>query len=247
MNLEQNVKDIISQKFEDGTVERLISAQVEKGIEKALDEIFGSWGSATKVIKGQIESVVLPYLEGYDYSKYITKLDAVLVEVLQATTAENRNLLNNFKELMTPPKEKVITVSALFERWRKYVAQNAKTDGLEINFDDDPSYESILVTSEFMEDEKRSWSIRSTAKLVFECEHDEEMNIEIHLARWDSDTADEWGITTSNIVDVNTLRHLNEIEVYIIALNQSGVKIVANVSRIEDDVTLESTPEATFS
>ena len=246
MNLEKNIKDIITQKLEDGTVERLIAEQVEKGIEKALGEIFGSWGSATKVIRGQVESVVLPYLEGYDYSNYVTKLDAVLVDVLKAATTEHNTLLSNFKELISPIEDKTISISALFERWNKYVAQNAKTDGLKINFDDGPRYDSICTTSEFIENEKPRWSIRSTARLVFECEHDEEMNFEIHLSKWDSSPRDEWGIEASSVVDINALRHLNELDVYIMALKQNGVKIVVDECSIEDDVTLDAVPEATF-
>src|SRR5699024_4551037 len=101
MNLENSIKDVISKKLEDGTIENLIAEQLEKGVTHALDNIFRSYGDVTKVIEDKVKSVMVPYLENYDYSEYITKLDSVLTDVLKSSALENKKLLENFKELMT--------------------------------------------------------------------------------------------------------------------------------------------------
>ncbi|SUA70143.1 hypothetical protein [Paenibacillus polymyxa] len=76
MTLENSIKDVISKKLEDGTVEKLIEQQLEKGVVNALENLFRSYGDVTKIIEEKVKSVMVPYLESYDYSKYIIKLDS---------------------------------------------------------------------------------------------------------------------------------------------------------------------------
>lgn len=145
MNLESSIKDVIGKQLVDGTVEKLIEEQLQKGVTKALESLFSSYGEVTKVIEKQVKSVMVPYLESYDYSDYITKLDSVLVDVLKNSALENKKLLENFKDLMIREDRKEIKVTELFEVWKKYVAKNVETDGLEIDFDDRPSYEYVEI------------------------------------------------------------------------------------------------------
>lgn len=77
MSLENSIKDVIANKLEDGTVEKLVSEQLEKGVTNALDNLFRSYGDITKVIEEKVKSVMVPYLVSYDYSQYIVKLDSV--------------------------------------------------------------------------------------------------------------------------------------------------------------------------
>lgn len=108
MNLETSIKDVITKKLEDGTVEKLIEEQLEKGINQALSQLLGSYGDVTKLLEKQIKSVMVPYLENRDYSEYIVKLDDVLAEVLQEATLPHQELLKNFKDLMVQETAKEI-------------------------------------------------------------------------------------------------------------------------------------------
>lgn len=173
MNLEDSIKDVVSKKMEDGTVERLIGEQLESGIKSALDNLFRSYGDATKVIEDQVKSVIVPYLESYDYSKYITNLDSVLVDVLKETTSENKKLLENFKGLMASSEVEKIKVTDLFAKWMEFVAENVDTDDLEVDTDDEPTYEAVTVHFEIERNTERSWSCFDHAVLVFECDHDD--------------------------------------------------------------------------
>ena len=139
MNLENSIKDVITQKLEDGTVERLISQELEKGIQKSLEDLFGWRGDASKVIEEKIKSVMVPYLESWDYSKYILKLDTVLVEILKNTALDNKKMLENFKDLMLPEERKTIKATAIFKEWQKKGAKDVDTSDLEINYDDEVS------------------------------------------------------------------------------------------------------------
>ena len=102
MNLENSIKDVISKKLEDGSIEKLVEEQLEKGVSNALSSLFSGYGDVTKVIEKQVKSVMIPYLSQYDYSNYIVKLDSILVDVLKASSLENKKMLENFKDLMLP-------------------------------------------------------------------------------------------------------------------------------------------------
>ncbi|MEH7820598.1 hypothetical protein OC624_06030 [Bacillus altitudinis] len=144
MNLEKNIKDVIAQQLENGIVENLIAEQLKQGVSKALEDLFASYGGeARKVIENKLKSVIVPYLETYDYSEYITELDHVLVETIKEASFDNRKLLENFKNLMIEEKEKTIKLSDLFNEWKKYVAKEIETEGLEVEFYERPEYEVV--------------------------------------------------------------------------------------------------------
>ena len=143
MNLENSIKDVITKSLEDGLVEKLVAEQLEKGITNALGNLFRSYGDVTEIIEKQIKSVMVPYLEKYDYSEYITKLDSVLVDVLKNTTFENKKMLENFRDLMVVEEKEEIKVSELFNIWTEFVAKNVDTDDLDVDFDDGPHYEYV--------------------------------------------------------------------------------------------------------
>ncbi|MBV5122223.1 hypothetical protein [Bacillus halotolerans] len=248
MNLEKNIKDVIAKQMEEGMVEKLVAEQLEKGISKALENLFSSYGDVTDIIKEKLKSVIVPYLENYDYSKYITKLDHVLVEVLQNTTLENRNLLNNFKELMSEEAaaEKTIKLSDLYAKWMNYVAKNVETDGLEVEFDDGPEYEAVEVSVNVERNEDRTWSIFEYATIFFECDHDEEMNFEIPISLYKNGKDKEWDLKYNSVHDLKSLRHLNEFEILLMRLSQNGVGIILDIEWENDEVTPEEEPEPSF-
>ncbi|MHB0943430.1 hypothetical protein ACYCSU_17410 [Paenibacillus sp. ALE1] len=248
MTLENSIKDVIAKKLEDGTVEKLIEQQLEKGVVNALDNMFRPYGDVTKVIEEQVKSVMVPYIESYDYSKYITKLDSVLVDVLQNSALENKQLLQNFKSIMTTDNpDKQLNVSSLYEQWMDYVAENINTGELEVNYDDGISYEYAQVSLEVEYDESRSWSIYEYANLIFECEKDEEMNQSVRLYRWKESRDKGWDIEHHGIMDLKSLRHLNNFELLLMSLTQNHIKLTIDTESESDGVDVKAEPEPTFS
>ncbi|WP_029517909.1 hypothetical protein [Paenibacillus polymyxa] len=247
MTLENNIKDVISKKLEDGTVERLISEQLEKGVINALDNMFRPYGDVTKVIEEQVKSVMVPYIESYDYSKYIIKMDSVLIDVLDSSALENKNLLKNFKTVIEFDEQKEIKASELYEKWMKYVSENVDTSELEVNTDDGVSYEYVDVHLSIDRDESRSWSSYEYANLIFECEQDEDMNQSIRLYRWKDEKNKGWDIERHEIRDIKSLRYLDEFELLLMNLSQNRTKIIVDTDEESDEVKPEAEPEVTFS
>ena len=157
-NLENSIKDCITNELEKGIIEKVITEKLEDCIKSSLKDLFSWNGAIKKVVEEKVEGVIVPYLESYDYSKYIMKLDYVLTDILKTTTFEHKEILENFKELMSIDTNiKSIKVSKIFNKWCEYVASNVKTDDLEVDYDDGVSYEPVEVNYEFEETEKRDW------------------------------------------------------------------------------------------
>lgn len=247
MELENSIKGVIAEKLADGSIEKLVGEQLEKGIVKALDNLLGSYGDVTKVIEKQIKSVMVPYLENYDYSKYIVKLDSVLVDVLKNSSLDNKKLLQNFKDLMVVDEEKkTIKVTELFKVWSKFVAKEVETDGLKVEYDCGVSYEAVDVSLEIEHEDRRSWSNFEYANLTLECDHDEKMNFEIRLNRWENDKSKAWDISYRTENTLSSLRYLNEFEIFLMKLDQSGVKLEMDKEYINDEITPNKEPEASY-
>jgi uncharacterized protein Yka (UPF0111/DUF47 family) len=132
MNLENSIKDCITKELEKGIVEKVISDKLEECISSSLKDMFSWGGEVKKVIENKVKSVMIPYLESYDYSKYICKLDSVLVEVLKDTTLENKKLLENFKELMISEEIlREVKITQIYETWCDYCKKNIDRDKIE--------------------------------------------------------------------------------------------------------------------
>lgn len=247
MNIENGIKSVIETKLQEGIVEKLVAENLEKGINTAISNLMGSYGDITKIIEKKIKDVMVEQLSGYDYSKYIVKLDCVLTDILKNTCLDNKKILENFKELMTDTEiPKIIKVSDIFEQYCKYVAKNVDTSDLEVDTDDgSPSYELVDVTFEVIEEEKRTWSSLSEANLFFECEKDEDMNFEIKLTRWKD--GKHWSIKDDGKYDIQSLRRINEFKIYLLKLQQKYVDIQIDTFNGEEEVQPKAEPEASFS
>lgn len=245
MTLENQVKSVLEQKMTDGTVEKLVGEYVEKGIASALKDLFSSYGDVTKVIEKKLKDVMVPQIERHDFSQYLIKLDAVLTDLANVTSLENKKILSNFSTLMTETPRK-IKASELFEKWMKFVESDIETDGLEVEFYDEPSYENVEVTLNFEQLDGPSWSSFENGQLLFECEHDEKLNFVIPLHRWKS-RDDYWTITDLENVDLSSLRDISSFEVFVRSLKQNYTEIYIDTECEREDVTPTATPEADWS
>lgn len=248
MSIENAVKDVIYESLGSGMVERLVAENLEKGINESLKKLMGSYGDITEVITKKIKDVMVKQLEAYDYSEYVVKLDCVLTEILKKTSLDNKKVLTNFQKLMVDSEfPKVVKLSDIFEEFKKYVSENVDTSDLEINTDDEPSYDDVSVTMTIEHEEKPSWSSSSFryAKAIFECKEDEKLNFEIRLSKFM-----EYGWELSVEIDssIKSLRYLDDLKIYLLKIKQSGAKIEIDEEFIDDDcVEVEAKPEASFS
>ena len=248
MNLEESISGVIQNKLSDGTIENIIAAKLEKGINEAMNDLFRSYGDVGKVIKEKVANVMVPAIEKHDFSDYLIKLDTILTEIVNKTSIpDNRKILENFKALMIEDTKKIIASSELFERWCDYVAEHVSTNNLEVLFDDGPTYESIDCSMHIEYEDKPSWSDIERAKIILECDQDEEMNFCIPISRWKKLDGDNWDIDYKEDPTINSLRYMNDFEIILLRLKRSFCRVTIDDKEINEEVEPKAEPEASFS
>ena len=117
----------------DGTVEELVSDAVTKALKSSIEDQFNWKGEGKKIIDEKVKEVMTPAIERVDLDEYTVKLDAVLTEIINSTNLiDNKEILGNFKSLMTEPDKDTISLKEVFEKYKEYVSENVDTSELEV-------------------------------------------------------------------------------------------------------------------
>lgn len=243
---EQRIAEAVNEKLNDGTVEKLIEQYIEKAVSQSLDGIFGYRGSGKEMIQSKLDEVMIPVIEKHDFNQYVVKLDSVLTEIINNTNLkDNKDILENFKGLMKKPNKEEINLSDVFEEYKKYVAANVDTSELYAHCEDgEPYYDHVTATMEVEYEDKR-WFASSyddcTVKLT--CDEDENLNTQIKLYKRTNES--RWSFRFGqDVIDINSLRYMNEFSVFIATLNRAFVKIVMDTEmECDDDIEPDKKPE----
>lgn len=228
-------------------VQEIVKEKFKETFKEAVKDAF-RWGEAEKAIKKKITDVMVPYIEKYDFTEYLPKLDSVLSEIVNSDgcMAEKR-ILENFKELMLEPEQKEIKVTDLFKKWVKQCNKDIDVDNLEICHDDGVYYAPVDCEMRFEEEDKPSWSCFSRGKITFENEHDESLNIEIPVSKYVGGRKDEsYTISLSSDIKISSLRRLSDFEVLLLRLERAKTAIIIDDEWDSDYIEPEKEPEATF-
>lgn len=244
-DFDKKIAELVSNKLNDGTVEKLIEQKLEDAISRAIDDVFSYGGNGRELLKNKLDEVIVPAIEGHDFNKYLTKLDTVLTGIIKETNvADNKKILKNFKGLMKEDLPKEIKVSEIFERYCDHVAEDVDTSNLETYQDDYLYYEPVTATLE-VEHEDNDW-LRSKfdyCKLNLTCKEDEELNCQIKLYK--SEDEDTWGILNSiEQLDISSLRYINDFDIFVMNIKRNLVRIVMDTEyEINDDIEPTEEPE----
>lgn len=234
-NLENNIKDCISKELERGIIEKVISEQLENCIKESIKDMFKWNGCVKETIEEKIKSTIVPYLESYDYSEYIIKLDSVLVDILKNTALPNKEILENFKRLMASEEIKEIKITDIFEKWNEYCKKNINRDKLDMD------YEGCYINTSFnVEEVSNGWSNYKTYMVTFECEEDEELKFEFSIQAWKPDkNDDEYTSNYTKTTDLRSLRYLNDFEIFMIRVSEGYKNIVIDSFGDSEEIFIE--------
>lgn len=240
---EERIAKAVTEKLNDGTVEELVSDAVTKALKSSIEEQFRWNGDARKVIDEKVKEVMTPAIERVSLDDYVVKLDAVLAEIINSTNlVDNKEILGNFKSLMTEPDKDVISLEDVFEKYKEYVSKNIDTSELEIYTDDRPAYQNV--TAEVTVDIRTSMFGGRFCDLVFKCEEDEKLTKVIHLYESKSN---RFSIARfKSELDINSLSHVDEFDIFIMRLDRAFCDIIDIMDMYDDDVEVEDEPEASW-
>ena len=247
--MKEELLKIAQESLSSEEVEVSVKEKFMKALGSAIDDAF-RWGDAKKAIENKVKEVMVPYIESYDFSEYLPKLDSVLTEIVNSDFCiGNKKVLENFKNLMIEPTQKEIKLTDLFKAWIKQCEKDIDTDGLDIEYDDAVSYQSVDCEMRFELEDKPSWSSMQRAVITFENEHDEKLNVEILVSKWIWDNGKEEPYTLSAYKDltISSLRNLSEFEVLLLRLSRAGTAIIIDEEYDDGYIQPEKEPEASFS
>ena len=240
---EERIAKAVTDKLNDGTVEELVSDAVTKALKSSIEEQFGWNGDTRKVIDEKVKEVMTPAIERVSLDDYVVKLDAILTEIINSTNlVDNKEILGNFKSLMTEPDKDVISLKDVFEKYKEYVSNNVDTSDLEVYTDDSPRYQNV--TAEATVYIRSSLLGGKFCDLVFRCDDDEKLTKEIQL--YESKSNRFRIISLKSKLDINSLRHVDEFDIFMMRLDRAFCDITDIMDMYDDDVEVEAEPEASW-
>ena len=247
--MKEELLQIAQESLSSDEVTEIVKEKFMKALGSAIEDAF-RWGDAKHAIENKVKEVMVPYIEQYDFSEYLPKLDSVLTEIVNSDFCiGNKKILENFDKLMLEPEQKEIKLTDLFKAWVKQCEKDIDTDGLDIDYDDGVSYQSVDCEMRFELEDKPSWSSRQRAVITFENEHDEKLNVEIPVSKWIWNNGKEEPYTLSVYKDlmISSLRGLSEFDVLLLRLSRAGTAIIIDKESYYDYIQPEAEPEASFS
>ncbi len=247
--MKEELLKIAQEALSSDEVNQIVKEKFMNALGSTIESAF-KWGDVKDALDNKIKEVMVPYIEQYDFSEYLPKLDSVLTELVNSDTClGNRQILKNFKDLMTEPEHKEFKVTDLFKAWIKHCNQNIDTDNLEICYDDGVSYSCVDCEMRVEELDKPLWSSYQRAVIIFENEHDEKLNIEIPISKWiwNSGKEEPYTLSISNDVCISSLRRLNEFQILLLRLERAQTAIIIDKYMEDDCIYPEAEPTASFS
>lgn len=247
--MKEELLKIAQESLSDDVVSEIIKDKFKSALSDAVENAF-RWGDVKKALEGKVKEVMVPYIEKYDFSTYLPKLDSVLTELVNADACiGNKKILENFRNLMLEPESKSIKLTDLFHAWIEKCEKEIDTDDLEICCDDGVSYCPVECEMRFEEQDKPSWSSLGRAVIIFENEHDEKLNIEIPVSRWEwnSEKKEPWTLSISNDVRISSLRYMDDFQILLLRMERAGTEIIIDKDYDNGEIQPEKEPEASFS
>lgn len=228
-----------------GEVEQVMRDKIKSGIEDAIDSAF-RWGDLKEAIEERVNETMVPFIKEYDFGKYLVKLDVMLQEIIDQTGMQaNKEILQSFQRLMSIPDEKEISLEKLFEEYCKHVSDACDTDDLEVDLDDDPTYESIETHAEIIPCERRGYAhICDYAILNFWAEGQEDLSYSVMLRRYGEKYP--WEISYDANPYLKELPSINEFEILLIAMTRCRANLIYEDEALEDWITPDAVPEANY-
>lgn len=248
-SLNDEILEIAKEALDSEKLDEVFREKIQQSFTDAFERAL-QWGPVKDTIKKRLDEVLVPCIEQYDMGKYVVKLEEILEQLInESVVADNRNLLINFKRIMSTPRNGQISLDEVFKEYCNMVAVFVDTDDLEVDLDDDPSYKSVHVCAT-IEEPDRPYTFYSSPdeKIVYFHPEDLEQDhlcYALRLRKYD------WQKGYSMFFDAEPtlpgLTNLNSFECYLLALSKANVELTGCDQDLDDYVTPDAAPEATWS
>lgn len=247
LQMKDEILKLASECMEEDEIKQAFKNAFTNAVRDCIENAF-RWGDIKKLLDKKIKETMLPYLENYDYSDYLVKLDTVLVDILNSPNiVTNKEILSNFKALSEFKIPFEITATEIFEKWMDWASHAIDTSELEVDTDDEPSYYPQECEYIFRENNKESWfSSYNKGYLHFSCESDDDLTVSVPVRRWGNEGCWELDIDSSEI-NLESLRRLDSFKLFLLQMKQHFTRIIIDKEEETDEFEVYETPECSWS
>lgn len=232
-SIEERINETINQFLESDYIENQTQIALEKATKKACDDLAGWNSPISKIIKENIQSVMVPIIERYDYSQYVTKLDVVLAEILKESLNPNNEIFKKFK-IATKDTPKVVDISDILKEYVKYKESDYDMDYIEDEVED--YYDGDIFEIPCSIEVVKSGYLNDRYSLVLKNDYEDEV-IEINLIKNIFDNT--FMISTDLAYNLRSLSHLSDFDIYLLNLQRNYSEITWDKAVIEDQIEVE--------
>lgn len=216
MNVEERINKKMEELLASDYIEKQVEESFKKAVDKTLENLTGWYSPVQKLIEKSLKEAMVPIIESYDYSKYVTKLDKTLDIILKEQLMENNTILKNFKKSLEEVPKKV-SIKDMLKEYAKYL--DSEIDRDDMNYDEEGNYYSIDCDVSV---EKVGY-FKDKTQLVFTNEVDSDLNYTVNLTTYRLNGHTE--VDMGGSLDLKRLRFLSEFAVYLINLERCGTEI----------------------
>ena len=245
--MKEDLLSIIRDSITDEEIQEVVKSEYLKALRNTFNNSF-MWGELKRAIEKKIKEVLVPYIEEYDFNSFIPKLDTVLTEIINSENCLlDKKILENFSALCTPPYDDQITVSELFKEWIEMCKYYIDTTDLEVEENDygEKQYAPVTCFCEVTEENSPSWSIMSDRRIIFCCDKDDSLNVEICIYKYEMEESYTISYLNSRRreITINSLRTLNSFDTLLMRLQRARTPIEIDKDYIEGEIEPDDTPE----
>lgn len=228
------MKELMTKVFdelnESGKIEEIITKKIEASIEEIFSDMFRSYGDFGKIVKDKIKEQMLPQIEKYDFSEHTVKVQDVLSRVIEEVNKDHVKILENFEDIMVVETPREINLESLLEIYAKNCGEHVDTYGMEICYDDEPSYE-CLECNVCVEESKDYF--RTKRVLKFTCKQDGKLEKIVELN--ESYNKEYHYLYNVDSIDYTNLNKMDHFDIQIMKMKNN----FTHVDIEDDDVTID--------
>lgn len=166
----RSAHDIITQKLNEGAIEKAIDERFDQLLHDVVDEVFSDSGDVAKTIQTKLNDQIQTYIGHHDFSTYRPKIEQ------PAPKANNQDpVIQTLHQLIGTPPLKEVKTSELFTKFKTHVLENTKS-----------VHGHNLMGRLVCEDTPSPSELHElkTITLTFDGEGDKEIGVVITLQRW---------------------------------------------------------------
>lgn len=224
--LDEVFREAVGKALAPEAVQAMVDEQMSNAVAESIKRCIG-WGEARKALDAKVSEMLVPAIERYDLSRCNVKLELLLDELVQESAiAERRQLLSNFKRLMsTRDLPESVSATHIAGRWERWVAENFDCDGRHVtdgSYEEFEAYEVVRIHDSYSR-------IFFHATISLDVEPDEngneQFNRVVHLTRYHHDSF--WTVDLQGRLNVSDLQYMSDFDVwlYTISLAQTQVEL----------------------